>query len=607
MQTYLSDKELSAPRQLSFVLSRLSKLLWETNPRAFLITVFANIIYGAVIIPNVYLDKIFIDTIIKSVGIPDITPVLYTISLIVLARLCIGILTGFMGRLAGNYDDILSREFASKLDANIAKKYTSLDIPTLEDPEFQDRFQKITLEGSGRAYRLVSSFANFPGSISGVASSLSVFIFFQPLIVVIAILSLIPQFLLDSQLVRMRYRINENLRSTNRINGMLIHYLIRAKSYLELRLLQVSGYLLGLLVDTQKKINDTWNELIRKKIASRTLVVLPQNIFSYALDIYFAYFALIGKISVGTAQAYIRAISNFNSNLFELVGSVIQFYENFLYVSDLTWFMDLQPSSSLSGSKMFQSGTIHSIKFVDVWFKYPRSENYVLKGVNFAVNAKENIALIGLNGAGKTTLIKLLAGFYKPTRGQVLIDNIPVNEFDKMSLWQNLSILFQDFESYDFSARQSIAVGNISLVDNIAEIRKYAKLANIDDWIMSLPKAYETPLSPYYVNGVKPSGGQLQRIGIARSLIKDSQILILDEPTSSVDPQAEEEIFDQVLKLGQEKILIFISHRFSTVRKADRILVLSDGVVQESGTHLQLMKQKSLYARLFRLQAKSYQ
>ncbi len=607
MQTYLSGKELSPFRQLVFVISRLGRLLWQTNSRAFLITVIANILYSAVILPSVYLDKIFIDTIIKNVGVKNLAPALQVIGLVVLARLFIGMFTGLMSRIAGNYDDILSREFGSKLDALMAEKYTSLDIPTIENPEFQDRYQKIQAEGSSRAYRLVSSFADFPGSISGIISSLLIFVFFQPWIVVFAILTLIPQFFIDARLVRKRYGINEKLRTPNRLGGMLSYYLIRAKSYLELRLLQISDYLVSRLVSTQKTINDAWNSLSHERIVSRSLVVIPQNIFSYSLDFYFAYNALIGKITVGSAQAYIRAISSFNTNLFNLVGSIIQFYENFLYVADLTWFLELHPEAGLSGNRTFSPGVGHTIKFTDVWFKYPHADNFVLRGVNLHISARENCALVGLNGAGKTTLIKLLAGFYKPTRGHVLIDNTDVTKYSKASLWKNLSVLFQDFEGYDFSARESISVGNIENVDNLPIIRQYAQTADIDSWIMGLPKAYDTPLSPYYEKGIKPSMGQWQRIGIARSLIKDSQILILDEPTSSVDPQAEEDIFDQVLKLGREKILIFISHRFNTVRRADKIIVLDHGQITETGTHDQLLAAGKEYARLFNLQAKSYQ
>lgn len=606
MQTYLSGRELSPFRQLVFVLNRISRLLWKTNKKAFLITVFANVLYSSVIIPTVYLDKLFIDTILKSIGSPDIGPAMRIIFYIVFGRLLIGIFTGLMSRLAGNYDDILSREFASKLEALMAQKYTSLDIPTIEDPEFQDRYQKIQQEGSGRAYRLVSSFADFPGSVTGVISSLSIFFFFQPFIVVLAIITLIPQFLVDAKLVRRRYRINEQLRTTQRLNGMLSYYLIRAKSYLELRLLQASEYLIDRLVNAQNRINTTYNTLSRERIISRSLAVIPQNIFSYSLDIYFAYNALIQKISIGTAQAYIRAISSFNTNLFNLAGTIIQFYENFLYVADLAWFLDLQSSADLSGTTSFVDNQVHSIKFEDVWFKYPHSDNFVLKGVTFEILKNENIALVGLNGAGKTTIIKLLTGFYKPTKGLVSINSVSVTDYSKTDLWHILAVLFQDFESYDFSARESIAVGNISQIDNSPEIRKFAQLADIDDWIMTLTKQYDTPLSPYYENGIKPSSGQWQKIGLARSMFKDSLVLILDEPTSNVDPQAEEEIFDHVLKLGQEKILIFISHRFNTVRRADRIFVLEKGTITEHGTHTELLRKKRTYAKLFNLQAKNY-
>jgi len=607
MRTYLSGKELSSIQQLTFVIKRVSSLLWNTNRKAFLITTFANILYSSAILPTVFLDRLFLDTTIKYIGAQNLTPALRIIILIVIGRLLIGIITGFMSRLAGNYDEILSREFSSQLNILLAKKFSTLDIPTIENPEFQDRYQKISHESSGRAYRLVSAFADFPGNLSGIVSSLLVFVFFQPYIVLLAILTLIPQFFLDSRLVKKRYRLNEELRTNQRIAGMLNYYIIQAKSYMELRLMQVSGYLIGRLESIQNKINSVWNTLSKERIYSRTVVSLPQNVFSYSLDIYFVYNALLQKISIGTAQAYIRAISSFNNNLFNLVGSIIQFYENFLYVSDLAWFLDLQPSKEISGNLSLPQPNVTTIIFKNVWFKYPNTQNYILKGVDFQISAKENIALVGLNGSGKTTLIKLLAGFYKPQKGKVLIDGLDVNEISKQDLWKHLAILFQDFENYDFSARDSIAVGNISQIDNLPIIREYAQTADIDDWVMGLPKQYDTPLSPYYEKGIKPSGGQWQRLGIARSLIKDAGVLILDEPTSNVDPEAEEEIFNHVLKLGQDKILIFISHRFNTVRRANRIVLLENGKITEQGTHEQLLQNNASYSRLFHLQAKNYQ
>jgi ABC-type multidrug transport system fused ATPase/permease subunit len=276
-------------------------------------------------------------------------------------------------------------------------------------------------------------------------------------------------------------------------------------------------------------------------------------------------------------------------------------------VADVIWFLDLKPQLDIFKGKLFTPKISSGIIFKDVWFKYSNSENWIIKGASFNINPKDNVALVGENGAGKTTLVKLLCGFYSPTKGEILLNGININKYSLKSYWKQLSVLFQDFEDYDFSARESIGYGNVDMINNLKEIIKYAKMADIHEWIDSLSLKYETPLSRWYTKGVTPSGGQRQRIGIARTLIKNGKIIVLDEPTSNVDPQAEEDIFNEVLKLGKNKILIFISHRFSTVRRADKILLLENGTISEQGSHDELMKKNGKYAHLFNLQAKSYQ
>lgn len=599
--------ELSPLHQVWFVLKKTSGLLWQTDRNALILTTVLNVLNSATILPTLYLDKVFIDTLVKSIGTSNLRPALQTVMLIVIGRFAISTFKGIAGRTIGTYDDALGRGLNAKLDELLGLKYSQIDVSVIEDPKFKDRYGKIEREGGDRAWRLVSSFADFPRYLSGIVSSLSVFIFFQPIIVLFSVAFLVPQFIVDAKLIKKRYKISDDLKTKYRIWGRLSYYLVRTKSYLELRLLNISKYLTRKMTVVQKEIIDSWVNLGKERLVARTLVVIPQDIFSYALDVYFAFMAIIQKITIGSAQAYIRAISNFRESLSGLVGSILQFYENYLYMVDLAWFLDLKPNRDPAMGKAFPKKIKTGIEFNHVWFKYPESDNWILKDVSFSVQATENIALIGENGAGKTTLVKLLAGFYGASKGDITIDGTKVDRYKRNEYWKNMSMLFQDFEGYDLTAQESIGYGNIDKINNLSEIRKYAKMTEIDQWVESLPLKYKNPLSRDYEKGVSPSSGQWQRIGLARTLIKNSQILVLDEPTSNVDPQAEEDIFNQVLKLGKEKILIFISHRFSTVRRADKILLLEGGQITEQGTHEQLIKLNKKYARLFHLQAKSYQ
>lgn len=598
--------ELSPLRQIGFILREVVKLLWATSPFMTIALIASNILNSLTILPTLYLDKYFLDTIIGNIGKPW-QPIFKIILILMTLRFINSTVKSVSNRLIGFYNRFLSRRLSSKIDALIGQKYSEIDVPTIEDPKFKDRYSKVEREGGARASTMVSSFAELPLYISGIISSLSIFIFFQPILAVLAVGFLIPALIIDAKFVKLDYKMESGLSPKYRLRGMLGYYLIQSKSYLEQRLLNIGNYIVQKLIKVQDEINTTKEKLVKNRMVSRTLINLPQDIFFYGLDIYFAYLAIIQQITVGSAQAYVRAIATFKENLSGLVGAFLEFYENYLYISDLVWFLNLQPSRNPNVGENFPKKMTSGIKFDHVWFKYPESDNWILKDINFSIEAKENVALIGENGAGKTTLVKLLGGFYEPTQGSITVNGTKVTDYKSREYLKNLSILFQDFEAYDFTARESIGYGNIEKVDNLKEVKKYAAMTDVDTWIESLPLKYENSLSRHYEKGITPSSGQWQRIGLARTLIKDSQMLVLDEPTSNVDPQAEEDIFNKVLKLGKDKILVFISHRFSTVRRADKILLLDNGTITEQGQHDELMKLEGKYAHLFNLQAKSYQ
>ena len=348
--------------------------------------------------------------------------------------------------------------------------------------------------------------------------------------------------------------------------------------------------------------NDVRNRVRRAKF--RTLSDIPSHVLSLVLNAYFFITALLGRITIGTAQLLYLSANTLENGLSMLMTNFAEIYEHYLFVSDFSWFMDLK--SGQLGTRDFPKEIKKGIKFDHVWFKYPKSENWILKDVSFEIKAAENIALVGENGAGKTTLLKLLLNFYSPQKGQITIDDIDISEFLPTHFWTQISALSQEYHLYPFSAKESIAFSDLGRVNEIDEIKKAAAKAKIDDYISALPSGYDTPLTKD-LDGVEPSGGQKQRIAIARTLFKKAQIILMDEPTSSVDPKGEEEIFANIIDSTRDQIVVLVSHRFSTVRKADKIILLEDGIVAEEGSHKTLLKKKGKYAHLFNLQAKSYQ
>jgi len=599
--------ELSSLKQLTFIFKNVFGLAWRADKYLLLLSSISGLLLSATLLPNIYLDKLFIDTIIASIGKTDITLSLKTLIWLATARLSLKLFNRLLLAFSELWDWALKRKFSNYLESLSVQQYSSLDVSLIENGEFKDRFSKITRIGTQKAFELMGLLSGVIENVGTILSSLSIFVFFKPQIAVIILVLAIPRFFTDSKLAKDKYKQESRLSPLWRIRGQLASYLITTISYLELRILQISPYLVSRFQEISNKIFEDNKTLNIRGRTNSLLTSIPRDIFVAGLEFYLVYQAIIQKITIGSSQAYVRAVSSFDQGVRNLNKSMLEAYESYLYVSDLVWFLNLQPSHRpLLGNK-FPRKIKFGIEFDHVWFKYPESNNWILKDVNFKISTHENIALIGENGVGKTTLVKLLANFYNPTKGKIFIDGLPISRYKPSGYWKNLAVLFQDIEDYGFTARDSIGYGNVTKLNSQTTIRKFAKLSGIDDWIMSLPLKYENPLMRGFQHGVVPSQGQWQRIGIARALIKDAQIIVLDEPTSNVDPQAEEDIFREILKLGKEKILVFISHRFSTVRRADKILVLDNGTITEQGSHDQLMKLDGKYAHLFNLQAKSYQ
>src|SRR3989344_5752537 len=382
--------------------------------------------------------------------------------------------------------------------------------------------------------------------------------------------------------------------------------MVDTRQFYENKIFGNIDYLARKLLKVQKEIIDFQYQRRKKRATARTFAGIPGYILSMVLNIYFFALALVGRVTLGTAQLLYQGTNTLAMGFTTLLNDAVNIYENYLFVSDLTWFLELK-AELVGGQKQPSLNFSKGIEFKDVWFKYPNAKTWVLKGVSFEIGPKENLALVGENGAGKTTMIKLLSGFYKPNKGEVLVNGVNIFDYDQAKYRQLLGVLFQDFSWYPFTARESIGIGSVDKIKRREEIKKYAKLTGVDEFIESLPLKYENPLSKEFEKGVEPSKGQWQRIALSRILFRDSKILVLDEPTSNVDPQAEQKIFDKIIDLSRGKILVLISHRFSTVRRADRILLVDYGKIKEQGNHEELMKLDGEYAHLFNLQARGYQ
>jgi len=596
--------------QIIFTFKEVVKLTSAINRRMLFVTFILSAIWGFLAIPGFYLEKMVIDKLIGSIGAPDIYPVLYSVGTLVLLALLLSLLRNILGSYMGFLRRYLSRHFDAELGVMIGQKIAELDMETLDDPEFQDRFSKVEKEHGRRAWGLMMPMSNLPNYFVGFISSVGIIFILNPFIAVGVVMVSLPQIFIDSKFIKKGYELWTRNSSRRRVWAWLSMYLVRNSNFMELKLLNLSDYLAKRIRKISKAILDERYRLNKKREFSRLGSLIPLTAFEFGVSLILVLWVIVGKITVGSFQLYTRTLRNAEQNLASFVSSLLEIYENYIYVRDLVWFLNLKPSiKSKRGSVSMDKVKDFSLVFENVSFKYKEQQPWVLKEIDLNIRPGERIALVGPNGAGKTTLIKLITRFYDPQKGTIFVDGKKLNEFN-VEQWRNeFTVLFQQFESYPFSVRESIGFGDVKRINLLKDIKKAARETGIDKYIESLPLKYDNPLTPRFEKGVKPSTGQWQRIGISRVLFKkDARFIILDEPTSNVDPEAEEKIFQELIKKTKDKskTLLFVTQRFSTVRIADKILVMDEGKIIEKGTHRQLMDKKGKYAKMFNIQAQAY-
>lgn len=594
--------------QIIFVFKEVTKIAFKINPKILISVFVLNALWGLSSVPAFYLEKLVLDNLASGIGSPNLQSLIYPIGFLVFLRLLLELARNVVSNIVQFLRGTLSRLFSSELEVIMGKKIANLDIATIEDPDFKNRFNKVEREAGERAWAIMWPLSNILNYLVGFTSALVVLFFLHPAVAVGVFLVSIPAFVVDSRMIRLEYELDTKLSPLYRVWGWLSYYLVRNRNFLEMKILNLSNYLANKLKDIQKSVIYQHFESKKTRELYRFISYFPLTLFEFGASIWLIGLVLVKRITIGSFEFYIRTLRSAQSNLSAIVSSFLEIYENYIYVNDLIWFLNLSPKINLKakGEKLNYSST--TIEFKSVWFRYREDQPWILKDLNFRIERGDRIAIIGENGAGKSTLIKLLARFYDPQKGDVYVNGINLKELDLRDWWKHLAILFQKFETYPFTVRESIGYGDVKRVEKLFEIKEAALKTGIDSYIEELPLRYENPLAPEFDKGVDPSIGEWQRIGISRMLFRNNaKVLIMDEPTSNVDPEAEENIFKELMKITRNKILIFVTQRFSTVRIADKIFVLHKGKIVEEGTHNELMKLNGKYARLYNLQAKGYQ
>lgn len=498
----------------------------------------------------------------------------------------------------------LQRRLVSNIEIDLAYKNASLPITTIENSDFRDKYALVQREAGFRLYPLVDS------SISLIASTLTIvftailLIKFNPIYLPILLIVQLPRMFLVGAAVEKTTLSSSIGAKLSRQWNIYLGYLESTKGSYEARILKIKDVVKSRIMRIQEStvglFEKTQTELLLPRVGTSVASILGAFIIAFLAAKDF-----VNKlITIGDWQFIINTAWRIGDLSKRIIDEVASLSEASVFIDHLIEILNIE--NDKSSAEMTITEEIESLEFENVSFKYPNANAYSLKNISFKVREAENIAIVGHNGAGKTTLVKLLCRFYEPTEGVIRLNGIDVKEYSLPEYWGILSALFQDFETYGISAKESIGFGDIANISNTTRIEKVAKLTGIHKHLSGLPKGYDTPLIREVEGGVGLSTGQWQKMAISRALFRKSKIIILDEPTSNIDPESEEEIFNKLIKTVKKRVMFLISHRFSTVKKADRIIVIDSGNLVEEGSHNELIEKRGLYAKLFKIQSENY-
>jgi len=502
---------------------------------------------------------------------------------------------------------ILRVLLGNKINVMILEKALTLELAHFEDSEFYDKLVRARREASSRPLSLIiKTFDLFRDSILLVTIGIWLYQF-SPYAVLLLGLAGVPAFLAEAKFSGEAFRIHRRRSAERRMQIYLEMVLTREDGVKEIKLLQLGKLFVQRYVDIFKNIYKEDKSLVlRRGFWGYVLGLLASAAFYFAYG-WVGFAAIAGTITIGQMTMYIAQFRLGQNAVTSSLTAVNGMYEDNLYLSNLSEYLAHKVPEQ-TGSKTRGPDPVDGIRFENVSFHYPGSENPALHNITLHIHSGESLAIVGENGSGKTTLIKLLTRLYVPTGGNIFLEGLELSAWDIDTLRQKIGVIFQDFSRYQLIVGENIGIGDVKNIHQDEYVAEAARKGMADVFVKDLPAAYKTQLGTWFKDGKELSGGQWQKIALSRAFMRSqADILILDEPTAAIDAKAEAEIFEHFRELTANKISIIISHRFSTVRRADYIIVLDQAEILERGTHKELLHLDGQYATLFKLQAKGYQ
>ena len=586
-------------------LPRFFKLVWQTSPSLTLTNGILRIIRSALPVAILYVGKLIIDqVVILSRGTGGEHAYLWEL---VAIEFLLAILSDALSRATTLVDSLLGDLFSNHTSIQIMEHAATLDLDQFEDSEFYDKLERARQQTVGRTI-LLSQILSQVQDIITMAFLAAGLVVFNPWLLVLLFVAVLPAFAGESYFNDRSYSLTRRQTPERRELDYMRFLGASDETAKEVKIFNLSAFLTDrfrLLSD--KFYNDNKQIAVKRSLWGTVFAVLG-SLGYYAAYVFIIFKTITGNLTIGDLTFLAGSFRQLRSLLEGILSRFTAVSQGAIYLKDFFDFFNITSKIKPSVNPLpFPQPIKEGFIFENVGFRYANSERWANRHLNFTLHAGEKLALVGENGAGKTTLVKLLARLYEPTEGRILLDGHDLREYDIDELRTQVGVIFQDYIRYQMTVSQNIAVGNIAEKENENLIKDSAKQSLADILVQRLPGKYEQALGKRFNNGVELSGGEWQKIALARAYMKNAQLLILDEPTAALDARAEYEVFERFAELTKGKTAVLISHRFSTVRMADRILVLEKGELLEQGSHEQLIQENGRYAELFKLQAKGYQ
>jgi ATP-binding cassette subfamily B protein len=579
-------------------------MVWNTSPSITTATIALRLVSALIPVGQLWVAKLIIDQVIRTITGRPVSP--NRIWTLLAYEIGMAVASDLLSRAISLCDSLLGDKFTNYVSLRLMEHAATLDLVSFEDPVFYDKMERARRQTTARL-GMLAVLAGMGQQLVTLASLSAAVVSFSPWFLVLLVVAVVPAFWGETRFAMLAYSMLYRWTPERRELDYLRLLGASNQSAKEVKIFGLGRY----LAERSRKLFDQFyhenKALAVKRAVSGSLLNLLPTAGYYGAYVLILIRTLAGVLTVGDLTFLAGAFSRSRGLIESLFSSLNNIAEQALYIKDLFDFFETKPTivslpDALPAPRLIRSG----FEFRDVSFAYAGSERRVLNRVSFRFDAGERIALIGENGAGKTTLVKLLARLYDPTEGAIFLDGVDLREYDVDSLRKEIGVIFQDYMRYDMLARENIGLGRVEELENQSRIEMAAHKSLAEPLIAQLSLGYQQMLGRRFDDGVDLSAGQWQKIGLARAYMRDAQVLILDEPTASLDARAEYEVFLRFADLTRDRMAVLISHRFSTVRMADRILVLADGEVVEQGTHRQLVALGGRYAELFELQAAGY-